>query len=414
MEAIVERCCGLDVHQATVVACLLVGRPDERPKKTLRKFDTTTSGLTELCQWLAAAGCTQVGMESTGVYWKPVYVILEGTFELVVGNAHHIKNVAGRKTDIKDAEWIADLLRHGLIPRSFVPPPDIRELRDLVRFRRRLVSDRTTARNRISKLLETANVKLSSVLSNVFGVSGMAMLRGLVSGQQSNGEMAALARGHLRKKLPDIERAIDGRMGAHHRLLLKLQLERLDELDRHVGQLDVEIERRLEPYRESSEKIMTLPGIGAVNAARVIAEIGTDMSVFRSDKHLASWTAICPGNYESAGKRQRGTIRQGNVYLKTTLVEAAQAAVKKKGTYFREKFRRLMPRLGYKRAIVAIAHKLLIAIYHLLRDNVPYRDLGEGYLDSLDQRRTTKRLVSHLQRLGYQVALTKGDPAPAG
>jgi transposase len=412
MEAIVERCCGLDVHQATVVACLMAGRADQRPKKTLRTFATTMPDLLELGQWLAAEGCTHVAMESTGVYWKPVYAMLEDTFEVVVGNARHIRNVPGRKTDVKDAEWIADLLRHGLIAKSFVPPPDIRELRDLVRYRRRLVDDRVKVRNRVLKLLETANIKLSTVLSDVFGVSGMAMLRGIARGEADETSLAALARGALRKKIPAIERAVTGRVAAHHRLLLTVQLEQLDLVEKQLVLLDTEIEARLTPYRAVCERVGALPGFGAVNTARVLAEVGTDMAAFRSEHHLASWAAICPGNHESAGKQSHGTARRGNIYLKTALVEAAQVAVKKKGSYVRAKFRRLTARRGYKRAIVAIAHKLLIALYHVVK-GANFHDLGEEYLDKLDEQRTANSLVRRLKKLGYHVEVSRAQAVTA-
>lgn len=405
MDAIVERCCGLDVHQATVVACLLVGRADERPRKQVRTFRTVTRELLELQDWLASAGCTHVAMESTGVYWKPVYAILEDQFDLTVGNARHIKNVPGRKTDVKDAEWIADLLRHGLIAKSFVPPKPIRELRDFLRYRRKLTESRSTERNRLLKLLETGNIKLSSFISNVFGVSGRAMLDALLENRTAPAEIAQLARGRMRTKVDDIALALEGRLQEHHRFLLRMQLHRLDEVDSHLAQLDGMINERLAPYQEQRDRLIQLPGIDQVASARLIAELGVDMTVFKDDSHLASWAGVCPGNHESAGKRQRGTPRKGNVHLTTALVEAAQAAIKKKGSYLRDKFHRLKSRRGYKRALMAIAHKLLLAAYHMLKDRSDYRDLGEGYLDSISQARTTRTLVRRLERLGFAVTL---------
>lgn len=405
MEPIIERCCGLDVHQGEIVACLLVGKADERPRKEVRKFRTVTKELLELREWLRQAGCTHVGMESTGVYWKPVYAILEDGMDVIVGNAQHIKNVPGRKTDVKDAEWIADLIRHGLIRKSFVPPKPIRELRDVVRYRRKVVQSRASERNRLLKLLETAGIKLSSFLSNVFGVSGMAMLEALLEGKSTPEQMAQLARGRLRKKVADVALALDGKLEDHQRFILRMQLERLKQADAHVDALDRRIDEMLTPYQTEAAKLVTIPGVSKVVTAQAIAEIGVDMSAFKSEAHLASWAGVCPGNHESAGKRQRGTKRTGNIHLTTALVEAAQAAVRKKGSYLHDKFHRLKARRGYKRALVAIAHKILIAIYHVLRGDTGYRDLGDAYLDQLGARRTTTALVRRLERLGFNVHL---------
>lgn len=405
MEPLIERCCGLDVHQETIVACLLVGKADERPRKETRTFRTVTRELLALREWLQEAGCTHVGMESTGVYWMPVYAILEDVFDLTVGNAQHIKNVPGRKTDVKDAEWIADLLRHGLIRKSFVPPKPIRDLRDVVRYRRKLVQSRATERNRLLKLLETANIKLSSFLTNVFGVSGMAMLEALVEGESTPEQMAQLSKGRLRRKVADVELALDGRLADHHRFLLRIQIERLKQADTQVDALDLRIDEILKPSREQAQRLITIPGVSSVVASQLIAEMGTDMTVFKSEAHLASWAGVCPGNHESAGKRQRGTKRKGNIHLTTALVEAAQAAIKKKGAYLRDKFHRLKARRGYKRALMAIAHKILIAAYHMLRDKTDYRDLGDDYLDRMSKSRTTTALVRRLERLGYNVHL---------
>jgi transposase len=405
MEPLIERCCGLDVHQETIVACMLVGKADERPRKQIRTFRTVTCELLELREWLREAGCTHVGMESTGVYWTPVYAILEDAFDLTVGNAQHIKNVPGRKTDVKDAEWIADLLRHGLIRKSFVPPKPIRELRDVVRYRRKLVQSRATERNRLLKLLETANIKLSSFLTNVFGASGMAMLKALVEGGSTPQQMAQLSKGRLRRKVADVALALDGRLADHHRFLLRIQIERLEQADAQVDALDLQVDEMLKPSREQAERLATIPGVSRVVASHLIAEMGTDMTVFKSEAHLASWAGVCPGNHESAGKRQRGTKRKGNIHLTTALVEAAQAAIKTKGSYLRNKFHRLKARRGYKRALMAIAHKILIAAYHMLRDKTDYRDLGDDYLDRMSKSRTTTALVRRLERLGYTVHL---------
>jgi transposase len=405
METLIERCCGLDVHQATVVACVLVGRPGEKVRKEVRTFKTFTQDLLALRDWLQERGCTHVAMESTGVYWKPVYAVLEDGFELVVGNAHHIKNVPGRKTDVKDSEWIADLLRHGLIAKSFVPPKPIRELRDLMRYRRKLVESRSAERNRLLKLLETANIKLSSVATNVFGKSGMKMLEALARGATSPEDLAELAEGLLRKKLDDLRSALRGHVAEHHRFLLRVQLARLKAVDTDVVRVDRFIARRLRPYRTHAEALQTIPGIAEHGAAALIAELGADMSVFHSERHVAAWAGVCPGNNESAGKQLRGRARRGNANLRTSLVEAAHSAVRKRGSYIRSKYYRLKARRGASRAILAIAHKLLIAAFHVLRDGQPFRDLGETYLDSLAPRRNTRNLVQRLQNLGFDVDL---------
>jgi transposase len=411
METLIERCCGLDVHQATVVACVLVGAPGVKARKEIRTFRTFTQDLLAMRDWLHDQGCTHVAMESTGVYWKPVYAVLEGDFELVVGNAHHIKNVPGRKTDVKDSEWIADLLRHGLIAKSFVPPKPIRELRDLMRYRRKLVESRSAERNRLLKLLETANIKLSSVASNVFGKSGMKMLEAIARGATSSDDLAELAEGLLRKKLGELRSALEGHVADHHRFLLRLQLARLKAVDADVVRVDRFIARQLRPYRAQSDALQTIPGIGEHIAAALIAELGADMSVFHSDRHVAAWAGICPGNNESAGKQLGGRVRRGNANLRTTLVEAAQSAVRKRGSYVRSKYYRLKARRRAARAIGAIAHKLLIAAFHVLRDGRSYQDLGETYLDSLAPRRNARNLVQRLQNLGFVVQLTpRGEP----
>jgi transposase len=405
MEAIVECCCGLDVHQATVVACLMVGRAHERARKEVRTFSTFTGDLEALRDWLRSEGCTQIGMESTGVYWKPVYAVLEGDFELIVGNAQHIKNVPGRKTDVRDSEWIAQLVRHGLIAKSFVPPPPIRQLRDLVRYRRRLIESRAAERNRLLKLLESANIKISSVISDVFGVSGMAMLQALLQGTCTPTEMAQLARNRLRRKLAELERALHGHVEEHHRALLRLQLRRLQQVDADIAEVDALLDHALLPYREAHMRLMQIPGVDRITASVLIAELGCDMSAFRSSQHLAAWAGVCPGNNQSAGKRRQGRVRQGNLVLKTALVEAASSAARTRGSYLKDKFYRLKARRGYKRAAMAIAHKILISAYHMLAEGVDYRELGEAYLDHIGHRVSTANLVRRLERLGYTVQL---------
>jgi transposase len=324
---------------------------------------------------------------------------------MILGNAQHIKNVPGRKTDVKDSEWLANLTRHGLIAKSFVPPKPLRQLRELLRYRRKLMETRTAERNRLLKLLETANIKLASVVSDVFGVSGRLMLDALIEGTATPTEMAALARGVLRKKVRELERALDGRTEEHHRFLLRLQLRRLDAADTDLAVLDARIDEALGAYQEPCELLQQIPGVSRVVAAVIVAELGTDMGVFRSAQHAAAWAGVCPGNNESAGKHKGAAARRGNVHLRTALVEAALAASRKKGSYLREKFHRLRARRGAKRAAMAIGHKILIAAYHMLATRRPYKDLGGTYLDGLEKRRTTRNLVRRLERLGYEVTL---------
>jgi transposase len=405
MEAIVERVGGVDVGQATVVATVLVGAAHERARKETRTFRTVTRDLLALREWLLAKEVTHVALEGTGIYWRPVYEVLEDAFELILGNAHHIKNVPGRKTDVKDSEWLADLARHGLIAKSFVPPKPLRRLRELLRYRRKLLESRTAERNRLLKLLETANIKLASVASNVFGVSGRLMLQTLLDGGATPSTMAALAQGRLRKKVAELEQALEGRLDEHHRFLLELQLRRLDHVDVDLASLDARIDEGLMPYRAPCAVLQQIPGVSRVVAAVIVAELGTDMTVFRSAQHAAAWAGVCPGNNESAGRHRRAGARKGNVHLRTALVEAAVAASHTKGSYLRDKFYRLRARRGTKRAAMAIGHKILIAAYHLLATGAPYRDLGATYLDGLEKRHTTQNLVRRLERLGYEVTI---------
>jgi transposase len=411
METWVKCGCGLDVHQATVVACLLAVQNDGKVQKQMRTFATTTRELLSLRDWLLLEGCTHVAMESTGIYWKPIYAILEGGFQIVVANAQHVKKVPGRKTDVKDAEWIADLLCHGLLRASFVPPKPVRELRDLTRYRRKLVESRSAERNRLLKLLESANIKLASVTADVFGVSGQLMLRALIEGKATPQEMAELAKRRLRSKIPQLALALEGKLEEHHRFLLQLQLDRLEAVEKDLTTLEQRIQEKLKPYATQLALLQEIPGVDWTLAAVIIAELGVDMSVFQSVSQLASWAGVCPGNNESAGKRKSSRIPKGNVYLKTALVEAANSAARAKGTYLRDKFYRLKARRGYKRAAVAVAHKILVSIYHMLSQNVSYNDLGDLYLDKLNKQHLTRNLVHRLERLGYTVALTPQQKA---
>ncbi len=406
---LIPRCCGLDVHKDTVVACLLLQQPDGTVQKLRRTFGTFTKELRQLGAWLGEHGVTHLAMESTGCYWVPVYSVLESLPELtlIVGNAQHIKNVPGRKTDCNDAQWIATLLRLGMIRPSYVPPADLRELRDLLRTQRKLTQAAAAQRNRTQNLLERCNLKLGRVASDVFGVSGLAMLRALAQGQTDPDVLCELAHGTLRNKREALRLALDGRFGEHHRFLLQVHLDTLDALKAQIDKLQARIEERLAPYREPIERLMEIPGVKDTVAATLVAEIGTDMSVFASDAHLAAWAGLCPGNNRSADKRRREPVRKGNVHLQSILVEAAVSARNKKGSYFKDKHRRLQARQGKKRANVSIAHKILISVYHVLKSGQRYKELGEHYIDRLDQARVKNNLVRRLQRLGYCVEVHK-------
>jgi transposase len=413
MQVVAERCCGLDVHQGSVVACLLVGESGKAVRKEVRKFSTFKSDLLELKSWLLEQRCTHVAMESTGVYWQPVHAVLDGVFDVIVGNAQHMKTVPGRKTDVKDSEWIASLLRHGLIAKSFVPPKPIRELRDILRYRRKLLESRSGERNRLLKLIESANVKLASVATDVFGVSGMRMLKAILAGDSSPDQMAELAKGRLRNKRSELRLALDGNIEEHHRFLLRFQLRRLEQLDEDVVQIDARLDSLLKAYAAQVDLLVTIPGVDRITAATIIAELGVDMRVFVDAEHAASWAGVCPGNNESAGRQHNGQVRKGNVQLKTALVQAANAAGRAKGTYLHNKFHRLKARRGYKRATMAIAHKILVSAYHMLAIGEAYRDLGDDYLDRLSKQRTTTNLVRRLERLGYKVNLEDQEATQA-
>ncbi len=405
MEPILDCCAGLDVHQATVVACVMSGPAGQKTSKQLRTFGTTRGDLGELADWLAACGCTTVAMEATGVYWRPVHAALEDRFDVIVGNARRIKAVPGRKTDIKDAEWICDLARHGLIARSFVPPKAIRALRELTRYRRKLVEATATERNRLIKLLETAGIKLAGVVADVFGVSGKKMLRALIEAEQSAADMAQLAQRRMRRKIPQLERALTGGLAEHQRFLLKLQLARIEAAEADLERLDEQIAERMAPYDEMLGRLGGITGVDRITATTMIAEIGADMTLFDGADQLASWAGLCPGSYESAGRRRGGRTRRGNIFLKAALVTAAVAAGRRRGSYLGDKYRRLAARRGKLRAAVAVAHKILVTAYTMLRDGTEYHDLGAGYLDSLDKRRVANRLLRRLNAMGFNVVL---------
>ncbi len=404
MEVLHERCCGLDVHKRAVVACLLTPGSRGQPNKETRTFSTMTADLLAMADWLAAEGCTHVAMESTGSYWKPVYNLLEDRFQLLLVNAQHLKAVPGRKTDVKDAEWIAQLLRHGLVRASFVPSRRDRELRELIRYRTSLTRERAAEINRLQKTLEGANIKLAAVATNVVGVSGRAMLEAMIAGDEEPAALAALARGRMREKQAALEAALEGRMRSHQRFLLREQLRHIDDLDATIARLSEEIEERLRPFQDAAGRLMTIPGIGQRTAELILAEMGPDMSVFPTAGHLASWAGLCPGQDQSAGKRRSDRTRKGNSWLRTGLVEAAQAAGRTK-TYLGEQYHRIAARRGKRRAAVAVAHSLIVIVYHVLATERTFEDLGYRYLDERHRQRTTQRLVHRLSALGYRVTL---------
>jgi transposase len=370
---LIHTCCaGLDVHKKTVVACIRRVSADGSVSSQVRTFGTMTAELVALADWLDAEGVSHVAMESTGVYWKPVYNLLEGLFEVILVNAHRLKHVPGRKTDVKDSEWIAQLLQYGLLSPSFIPPPSIRELRDLTRQRIQLKRDCATAANRIQKILEEANIKLSSVASDVLGVSGRAMIRAIIDGESDPAELAKLAKRRLRGKIPALKLALKGRVTDHHRFLLQAQLEKLEFLESLIVRYDAQIEKASAPFAKSMALLQGIPGIGERAAEVIVAEIGTDMTVFPTPSHLSSWAGLCPGNNESAGKRRSGKTTKGNQWLRTMLIQAAWAAVHSKRTIFSVTYQRWAKRMSKKKALVAVGHKIIVIIWHLLKRETVY------------------------------------------
>jgi transposase len=405
MDVVVPACCGIDVHQKSLVACVRVIGAQGQVRKELRTFATTTGALADLARWLQTLGVTHVALESTGVFWKPVWHALEGTVTLVLVNPRDVAQVPGRKTDVSDAEWIAQLLQCGLLHGSFVPPRPIRELRDLTRSRTTLEQERTAMVNRIHKVLEDANVKLGTVVTDITGVSGRAILQALIAGQSDPGTLADLARGRLRKKLASLREAVAGHVTDHHRFLLRRLMSELRFLEEEITTFDDRIREVTDPFADALALLDTAPGINRRTAENLLAEVGADMTVFPSAKHLASWAAICPGQYESAGRQPRGTIRKGNRWLRRALTQAALAGTRKKSSYAGAQFRRLAKRRGKQRAIIAVAHSLLVAIYYILRDQVAYQDLGADHFDRLSPLELTKHYVRRLEQLGHRVHL---------
>jgi transposase len=407
MEVLYRVCCGLDVHKKTVAACLREPGPNGTRPEELRTFGTTTRELLRLTDWLTTAGCTHVAMESTGVYWRPVYQILEGNFELLLVNAQPIKAVPGRKTDVKDSQWIARLLEHGLLRASFVPPAPFRELRELTRYRRQLVQERARDANRVQKVLETANIKLGDVATDVLGASGRAMVTALIAGERDAGRLADLAQGLLRKKAAQLREALVGRVTDHHTFLLQGLLSHIEFLDQQIALFDVRIEAQTRPWAPALARLDTITGVAQRSAEQILAELGADMSRFPTAAHAASWTGICPGHHESAGKRKSGQSRNGNRWLRATLIECARGAVRARDSYLAALYHRIARRRGDKKAIAAVGHSILVAAWHILRHGVAYRDLGRDHFDRLDRDRLIRYHTRRLADLGVVL------PAPA-
>lgn len=405
MNVIHTHCAGLDVHKKSVVAAIIVLNTSHEMYRETRSFGTMTADLLALSDWLMSRDVTHVAMESTGEYWKPIFNILENNFEVILVNAQHISQVPGRKTDVSDAEWIADLLRHGLLSASFIPPLGQRELRELTRYRSTFVKERATLVNRVQKVLESANIKLSSVAANVLGVSGRAMLEAIIAGTATPAQMAELSKGRLRSKRTELSQALEGRVKPHHRFVLTELLCQIDSLDETIARFNLEIEEYCRPFEEAVVLLDTIPGVARETAEIIVSEIGTDMSRFPTARHLASWAGVAPGNNESAGKKRSGKTTKGNKPLGVALNQAAHAAAHTRNTYLSAQYHRLAGRRGKKRAIVAVAHSILVIAYHLIKRNEPYRELGGDYFDKRRPEATANRLVRRLEHLGFRVSL---------
>lgn len=405
MDVIHECCAGLDVHKATVVVCVRRILPGGQVKKEVRTFGTSTRELLEMSDWLVQSGATDAAMESTGVFWKPIWNVLEGRVKLLLANARHIKNVPGRKTDVRDCEWIAQLMQFGLLNPSFVPERPLRELRDLTRHRVTLIEERTRLVNRIEKVLEDANIKLGAVASDVVGVSGRDMIRAMIGGEKDPGVLANLARRTLRNKIPELTLALEGCITEHHRFLLTLLMEQVESVEKMIDRVTERIEKTMRPNEEAVRRLATIPGVDQKSAQNILAEIGTDMGRFKTPAHLASWSGLCPGNNQSAGKHKSGRTAKGNRWLRRTLCQTAWAAARTKGTYLQAQYRRLAGKRGKKRAILAVAHSILVSIHVMLSRTLDYRDLGGTYFDQRNAVAATRSLVRRLEALGHAVTL---------
>jgi len=405
MENIFLRCAGLDVHKASVEACVRRIEPSGRLHQQTRHWGTMTRDILMMADWMAAQGVTHVAMESTGVYWKPIFNILEDRFKVLLVNARHLKQVPGRKSDIRDCQWIAQLLQHGLLKGSFIPPLPQRELRDLTRHRTQLVEEKTRTSNRIEKVLEDANIKLGSVASEVMGVSSRAMIQALLEGEKDPAQIADLARRSLRGKIPELQKALEGHLTEHHRFLLRLLWKELTQQEALIAELEAKIEERTRAFAPEIERLDAVPGVDRRVAEVVLAELGGDMRPFPTHRHLSAWAGMCPGNEESAGKRRKRRITPGNRWLKRTLVQAAWAASHTKNSYLASQYRRLVGRRGKKRALIAVGHSILVILYYLLKEGRQYADLGTDFFDRLEPQRLTRYYIKRLQNLGHKVTL---------
>ncbi len=405
MENVFACCAGLDVHKESVEACVRRMEPTGRLHQQMRHWGTMTRDISAMADWMAAQGVTHVAMESTGVFWKPIYNILESRFTVLLVNARHLKQVPGRKSDIRDCQWIAKLLQHGLLKGSFIPPRAQRELRDLTRHRTQLVEEKTRTVNRIHKVLEDANIKLASVASDILGVSGRAMLEALIEGQEDPVKLADFAQRRLRGKIPELEKALEGHLTEHHRFMLRLLWKQLAQQEDLIAELDAKIQEQTRPFADEIERLDAVPGADRRVAEAVLAEVGADMKAFPTHQHLVSWAGMCPGNEESAGKRRRRRITPGNRWLKRTLVQAGWAASRTKNTYLASQYRRLAGRRGKKRAVIAVGHSILVIFYHLLKTGTSYADLGGDFFDRREPERLTRYYVKRLERLGHKVTL---------
>lgn len=408
LPVIYERCGGIDVHKDAVSVCIRVPGPEGKIQE-IRTVGTMTEDLLALRDWLVSHGITHVAMESTGVYWKPVYHILEDDMEIVLVNAAHVKNVPGHKTDVKDCAWLAQLMEVGFLKGSFVPPRPFRDLRDLTRFRKQLINDRTREVNRLHKVLQDSGIKLSSVATDVMGVSGRAMIEALIGGTTDPEVLAELAKGRLRKKLPQLQKALTGKFRAHHAFMAAQILGVIEMLEATLADVSDQIGELMRPFERTVIQLQTVPGLERKVIEDIVAEITDNMQYFPTSRHIASWAGICPGNNESAGKKKSGKTRKANRWLRAALLQAARAAVRHKGSYFGAQYRRIVVRRGDKKAIVAVAHSLLVIIYHMLRDGTTYTDLGADYFTKRNTEAAKRRSIKQLEQLGYKVILEPSD-----
>jgi transposase len=406
MEEILDRCCGLDVHRDTITACVMIGNGSQK-RKHIKTFSTFTCDIEDLGKWLKSFDIQHVAVESTGIYWKPIFNVLAEDFDIILVNARHVKNVPGRKTDVKDSEWLCKLLKCGLLSKSFIPPKEIIRLRELVRYRQTLMRELASAKNRIIKMLENANIKLSTVFADVFCVTAWGMICKLVAGETRMDRLTEFIHTSCKSSRADIEKALQGTIEDADRNILKMMMKHIETIEQIINESDKEIEKHLEPYQAQIELLQTIPGIKKSAAASIVAEIGVDMAQFKNADHLTAWAGLCPGNNQSAGKIKSSRVRKGNKHLKVTMTQVGWAISRTKNTYLGAKYRALVPRRGKKRAIVAIGRKALVICYHMLKDTIPFHELGVDFLDNLEPERKVKYYTKRLEELGYHVVASK-------